>query len=494
MRFLASIGVYSHFIITQNKCFVTTFLKYFTTPPILTIHSHLSHSIYANINANLWYNIRVIYQYFERRRHMPQTSVKQNTAPPPAPKKDKTDTSATPKLDEYYSSVSFGYRIAKYISIVLLVVFVIFSFTFLRKDITLENLRYLLKFISFTNTETSITAPKISYASGDPNRLDLFIGDLCTLSPSGYALYDSQGNQIMSEQINYASPVLKTNARFALCYDLDGSEFTILNTFTLLYEGTSEFPITDATIADDGSFAIASSSREYRTAITLYNSDFEAISRVYKNDHLMALEYMPDASKVAVMTAGAENGEFYTKIELVVPGETSPTSSAVIDGLGYSLYYLTDGIAVVTDEGVCFFDGELNLRASTQHTTQLAMTDASDKYLVVVYSDGVIGKSYTMRVFDVNGRIAYEGEFSGKLVGTDSDDSGDYIFILTGNELSRINLINKKIGTLTVEADAIDLLVSDPETVLVALKNYALTYSLTGFEEHYYDRASGDLE
>lgn len=420
---------------------------------------------------------------------MPQTPVKPNAAPPTAPKNIPADANAAPKLDEYYSSISFGYRIAKYISIVLLVVFVIFSFTFLRKDITLENLRYILKFISFTNTETSITAPKINYASGNPNRLDLFIGDLCTLSPSGYALYDSQGNQIMSEQINYNSPVLKLSDRFALCYDLDGTEFAILNTFTLLYEGTTEFPITDATIADNGSFAIASSSREYRTSITLYDSDFNAISKISKNDHLMALEFMPDVSAVAIMTAGADEGEFYTKIELVVPGESAPLHTCELDGLGYALYYLTDAIAVVTDESIYILDSQLNTKQSIAHNSQLAMTDASDKYITAVYSEGVIGNSYTLRVLDANGRVVYEGKFDGKLVGIDSNESGDYIFILTGNVVSRINLINKKIGTLTVESDAIDLLVSDPENILVALKNYALTYSLAGFEEHYYDRS-----
>ncbi len=427
---------------------------------------------------------------------MPQTPVKQTELNPTAPKKPDLNVidDGTPKLDEYYSSVSLGYRIAKYISIVFLVVFVIFSFTFLRKDITLENLRYVLKFISFTNTETSITAPKISYASGDPNRLDLFIGDLCTLSPSGYALYDSQGNQIMSEPIHYSSPVLKTSDKFALCFDLSGSEYTILNTFTLLHEGTTEYPITDATISHSGGFAVASSSREYRTAITVFNSDFEPISKIYKNDHLMAIEFMPDSSKLAVMTAGAEQGEFYTKIELIVPGETQVLHSAEINGLGYSLYLMDSGIAVVTDEGIYFFDSELNLKSRVSHMTQLAMTDASAKYLCAVYSEGVIGKNYALRVFDVNGRLAYEGNFEGKLAGIDSDNTGDYIFILTGNTLSRINLINKKIGTVTVEPDAIDLLVSNKESVLVALKNYALTYSLTGFDEHYYDRSADASE
>ena len=42
-----------------------------------------------------------------------------------------------------------------------------------------------MKFISFTNTETSISATKINYASSDNTQLELFIGDLCYLSPQG---------------------------------------------------------------------------------------------------------------------------------------------------------------------------------------------------------------------------------------------------------------------------------------------------------------------
>ncbi len=63
-----------------------------------------------------------------------------------------------PHLNSYYTRISGHFRTAKYITVIVLSAFLIFSFTFLRSDITLENLRYLLKFISFTNTETSITA------------------------------------------------------------------------------------------------------------------------------------------------------------------------------------------------------------------------------------------------------------------------------------------------------------------------------------------------
>ncbi len=415
---------------------------------------------------------------------MPNTPIRHTASSP----SDKVGIPTKPSIEPYYSSISKKFRVAKHITSLLLVVLLIFSFSFMRDDITLENLRYLLKFISFTNTETSITATKINYPSGDPNKLDLFIGDLCTLSPEGYALYDSRGNQIMSEDIKYASPVLKAGKRFALCYDLDGSSFTVLNTFTKLYEGNTEYPITDGSIADNGTFAIASSSREYRTAITLYDSDFKPITRILKNDHLMALELKSDATQLAVMTSGVKDGSFFSNIELITPGSDKALATVTLDGLGYALYYTDVGISVVTDEGIFFLDSNLKQIKFCEHKNQLAMSHFSGKYLTSVYSNAVIGNSYRAVIYDTNGRMVYDGDFSGKLIAIDSDDSGYYIFILTGTTLSRINLVNKKIGAIPVASAAIDILVPTSDSVLVALKNYALTYNLNPFEEKYYDR------
>ncbi len=416
---------------------------------------------------------------------MPTAPVKNTKSPPPA---IKQKSATAPKMDSHYTRMSAKFRTAKYFTTILLVGFLIFSFTFLRGDITLENLRYLLKFISFTNTETSITASKINYPSGDPNRLELFIGDLCTLSPEGYALYDSRGNQIMAENIKYATPTLKIGERFALCFDLDGTAFTVLNTFSKLYEGSTEYPITDAAIAANGSFAIASSSREYRTAITLYDSDFKPVARVYKNDHLMALDLNEDSSIVTVMTSGAKNGEFYSRIELISPNSENVLKSCELSGLGYALYPTDTGFAVITDESVCFLDNELELVRAYKHYSKLSMTDSCGQYIACMYSDSVIGNSYHALIYSSDGELVFEGDFDGKLIALDFEESGDYLFILTGTTVSRINLINDKIGTFTVESDAIDLLAQEPNSVLVCKKNYALTYEFTNFAERYFDR------
>ncbi len=403
-----------------------------------------------------------------------------------------TKTANRAKADEYYGKVSVKFRIAKYVSVFCLIVFLIFSFTFLRKDITLENLRYLLKFISFTNTETSISAAKINYASGEPNRLELFIGDLCTLSPEGYALYDSRGNQIMSEDISYSSPVLKISGKYALCFDIDGSNYSVFNTFTKLYEGQTDYIITDGDIAMDGSFVIASSSREYRTAITLFNDDFTAYSNIYKNDYLMALEMSDDGKYLAVMTSTVNEGEFVTNVELIVPGENSAKHRCSLRGLGYEFYFLNDGYAAVTDEALYFLDENLNPVSVSIHDSQLAMTHSSGKYVVCMYPEGIIGNSYTARIYDMTGKKVFEDVFSGKLTAVDSIDGGDYIFILTGTTLTRINLINKKLSELTVNKDAIDILASGINSVLAAYKNYALTYDLSEIQEHYYIKHEED--
>lgn len=393
-----------------------------------------------------------------------------------------------PAVGEYYSAVSGKYRIAKFITILLLIVFLILSFTFLRDDITLENLRYLLKFISFTNTETSISVAKISYPSGDPNRLELYMGDLCTLSPSGYALYDARGNQIMAEAINYVAPVLKVSDRYTLCYDMDGYSFTVLNSFSKLYDQTVDYPITAGAVSNEGYFAIAASSREYRTAVTLYNDDFKPVTRIYKNDHLMGMEFSPDGKTLALMTSGVFNGEFYTKIELVSVNSDKVTDQAEIAGLGYNFFFTDTGYIAITDEGVNFFDSTLTPTKRIPHTSQLSMADCSKKHLTCIYSDGILGNSNLVNIYTSDGKLVYEGTLYDKLIALDSDESGDFVFVLTGTTLTRINLQNKKIGNISVSKDAFDLIAQNGSSVLVALKNYALTYELSDIYEQYYYR------
>ena len=54
--------------------------------------------------------------------------------------------------------------------------------------------------------------------------------------------------------------------------------------------------------------------------------------------------------------------------------------------------------------------------------------------------------------------------------------------------MTRINLVNRKVGTIDVGSGGFDILVQDPSSFLVAMSNYALTlYPPADFAEHYID-------
>ncbi|MCI8388589.1 MAG: hypothetical protein HFE63_09015 [Clostridiales bacterium] len=393
-----------------------------------------------------------------------------------------------PDNNKYYENVAKHFRRAKYFTIILLIAFLLTSITFNRSEITIENLQYLMKFISFTNTETSITATKINYSSSDNTRLSLFIGDLCYLSPNGYALYDSRGNTIMTDSVKYTYPILKTSAKFALCLDLGGNSYSIFNTFARLHSETLDYPITGGDIADSGAFVIATSTREYRTAVQLYDSDFNLISRILRESYLADVKYKSDGSEVAIMTFTSRDGSFVSTLDLVKPGSDSVRKSAKISGLAYSLYYTGSGVTVITDSGLLFYNADLDLVRAVSFPSSLVMADCSDKYLTCVYASGILGNSYRVVVYDMTGRATCEIELDGKLAAVSHDESGDYIFILANNRVTRLNLVNRRIGEMLVESGGFDILPLDSNSFLLAMNNYALTCETSSWAERYIDR------
>ncbi len=399
---------------------------------------------------------------------------------------DNFHRSKSPDTNEYFTGIAKRFRFAKYVTFLLLIVFLLSTVAFNRSEITVENLQYLMKFVSFTNTETTISAPKINYSSGDKIRLELFLGDLCYLSPNGYYLYDSRGNTIMTESIKYNDPILRVSNKFAFCYDLFGSSFSVYNTFSKLTSGTTDYSITDGDISDTGSFAIATSTREYRTAVEVYDSNFKLTTRILRENYLTDVKLSSDGKEIAIMTTGSENGNYFTNIDLITIGHDTVRKSATFSGIGYSLDYMDGGFSVITDDSTKYFDSDLSLLTSNKHQSTLVMADCSKKYLTQVYNSGIIGNSYRLLITDPTGKTVYDGEFDGKLADISHDETGDYIFVLAGGNVTRVNLLNKKIGTVEANSDGFALLPIDADSFLLAMNNYALTFTPKDFNENYF--------
>ncbi len=310
-------------------------------------------------------------------------------------------------------------------------------------------------------------------------QLGIFIGDMCYLSKDGYYLYDSNGNTIMNEKLSYTSPMLVGGTNFNLCYDLGGTSFTILNTFSNLYSETLTYPINDATIADNGSFAIATSSREYRTTVLLYDSDFKLRSRIYKDKYLTDVKLKKDASELVIAGINAKDGDYYSEISLIETGSDKEKCILNLPVVVYSIDYTKDGFVIVSDKGIFFLDS--NLKPVSKVTTELtmAMTRCSDAYFTAVYTDGAIGNSHIAVVYDTKGNKCIEEHIDGKLHDVEFDESGKYVFILTDDSIYRISIAENKIGHSSVENDGITVLVLNEHQFLLAKQSYAVNYDIS---------------
>ena len=65
------------------------------------------------------------------------------------------------QVNEYYIDIANKFKTAKFIIIILLVVFMLFMISVFRSDVTLENCKYLIRFFSSANDERMFYADKL---------------------------------------------------------------------------------------------------------------------------------------------------------------------------------------------------------------------------------------------------------------------------------------------------------------------------------------------
>ena len=204
------------------------------------------------------------------------------------------DTGRTPELEvhpeasvnEYYIDIANKFKTAKFIVIILLVVFMLFMISVFRSDVTLENFKYLVRFFSSANTVYSGGYENIYYDTTGVMDVDVFNGDLVTVKSDSVDLYDMNGSNVASYEINQVSPTVVSRGKYMLVYDLGGNNAQLFNNFSQLTAQTYDYPISCAAVSGEGMHAVVTKSLDYQSVIHLYDHNFNLISKIYKDKYI----------------------------------------------------------------------------------------------------------------------------------------------------------------------------------------------------------------
>lgn len=368
--------------------------------------------------------------------------------------------------DVYFASISAFYKVIERILWVLLVLFLVFALITNYKEITYNNFFYLLKdFSSAVDSETS-NYQILSYDSDKRQKFALFRGGIVSASPSSVSVFTTSGRRSLRNNNDYYSPNLVACDKYVLVYDSASSSFSVYNSFSKVYNKRLEDPITDATFANDGSFAVATRQADIKTVIHLYGKDIKERGYISQSDYVFDMSLNSKDGRLATVAynVGAGTGEtVVTVYDIASSSSAQKLPVHTVDGeFPISCAYLENGeLAVVTNGSIRIFDKNLKQK-KVQNFYEASVTafNVSQNGAVAVVSSGSVRTVYA---FDASGDQVYNKHIGENVSKTDI--VGKYLFLQTASGVIRINTDDKTRQYLS--SDKGTMLVYSEDTAIV---------------------------
>ncbi|MBQ9922881.1 MAG: hypothetical protein IJO52_11875 [Clostridia bacterium] len=383
------------------------------------------------------------------------------------------------ELKQRYSEIARFFTYAKFISLILIVLFILFAFYFYRDDITIENFRYMIKYLDFEAPDAAEAHGEASIAFDGEGAvsLALYRNDLAVLGRTEINLYDMAGQNIFSSKYTMSSPTVVCGDKYMLAFDLGGNYLAVFNTFSKIWETSFEYPIVDAAINDRGDFCVVTSEKGYTSAVYVYNRDFEKVYSWMSGDKYVvdvAMSQKHD-DKFILSTLRAHNGFFSGEIILLSSDSKEAVASVTLhDCMALELSDFSDTVALLSDNSLSFFDANTLEAVSTVPFFRDSLNDFcyNEKYNVLVLSKKIIGSENELMVYNSDGTHLNTFTLQGHI--TDVCVTENELYVLLSGELAVFDLDTFEKRSLSVDK-RYDELLSNKSAVILAGATDAVT-------------------
>lgn len=380
-----------------------------------------------------------------------------------------------PKVNPYFLVLSGKFKTAKYITLCILVVFLLTVVILFRDEITMENLRYLFKDFELGDNVDVAASGDITYDSDMQVNLALYKGDLVIAGSSYFYLTDLQGNKRLNEDSMFSNPVVLSGDKYLLVYGLSENTYAVYNTFSKLHSESFDYPITAAAVSDKGLYAIVTRTAEYRSVVYLYNENFDRIGAVYKDKYVTDVAFNHDGSELLIVSLFSQNGSYATEIVNYVPMAEKASSTQIIENSMpiQASYNKDNGYSVIYDNKIEFYDSEFILRNTYQFDSGVVpiTTMITDNYTAVVYNENIVGNDIKLLMFSTSGDMVLSSIAQGQPKRI--REYGGYAYILLDGSVCKIRINDGEIKYYPTKRNALDLIVINEESALVCFSDEA---------------------
>ncbi len=322
----------------------------------------------------------------------------------------------SPGDSEYYRRASRIFHNLRYLVLLLLVLLLAVGFTAYRRELTLENFRYIMRYADFDIKTEHLSRNQISFTTPENTRFAYLKGDMALLTQKSFKSYDFTGSLVQEQKLSYTKPNLKCADKYALCYDISGTGLAIFNSYSCIYNEEFPYGIKDADIREDGSFAVATSGKYLSGKVSCYTPNFsEKFTWETRDKEVVAVTLVDNVSFV---TLRVSDGDFLTYLHSF--SQNSETALFEIDFVGEFplrlVSFANGNLCLVTDKALHFVAEDGTVLASYMHNEMTpAAFFVSGDYAAMCYNKSLSSNS-TVRLYNDMGQEISSADFENSII------------------------------------------------------------------------------
>ena len=318
----------------------------------------------------------------------------------------------SPQQNEYYEAISERCGLVQVFLYLILLAFVAVSFLMNTDLITYQNLYYFAKDLnSATETVDVLHTDSISYPTDTSQSFALYRQGLAVAGNTSVTIFTATGRQTVSRNVQYQNPVAVGTGKYLLVYELDGTSYSLYNSYTQIHAGKTDSPIRCATMSSSGMYAIVTESEEYASVVRLYSRNFELVNQYRYNGYVTDVAINGKGSYLSVLISRMENGAFSTSLNVYEPKKDTIHSQVEIGtGLGLRCGFTdSDVVTVLSGNGVYSVSvgGKLISEYHFEGKNIKAFDLSDDGCAIVLKNNRGLGDQQVI-LFDKKGKIMHQ--------------------------------------------------------------------------------------
>ena len=313
--------------------------------------------------------------------------------------------------NKYYESVSERLGIMQVVLYMALLAFVVLSLLSNTNLITYRNMYYFVKDLHASAEKVDVwNTDSVSYPTDERQSFTIYRQGLAIAGNQSVTVFTATGRQTVSQTIAYQNPIAEGNGKYLLVYDLGGKEYSLYNSYTQIFSGKTDYPISGGTVSTTGTYALISASDTHNAVVSVYSSNFKLINQFNKNGYVMDVAINSRGNAVALVTSSATGGMLSTEL-LVCRTESKDVlaSLKISDSLALSCVFTeNDTLGILCADGVYTYssNGRLHNSVSFSGDTVAASTVIENGIAVCLQTLGTPEKK-DLLIFDERGELIH---------------------------------------------------------------------------------------